>query len=471
MSFLERLDAGTRARFEAFGSEVSLEAGAYLLRRGDAAGDLYLLRSGTLEVIDTLTGAAALLAVLEAGTVVGEVSFLDDAPRTADVRARAPCRLLKWAREDVRALGEREPVVAARLYEEMARTLAARVRSLSDQGPARGVAWGGLALADVEPDLAAEAAALVERAKTGLERADEELRARPYDPASVQGVRNVMDRLDLDLRGLFASRPPPEVSRELARRLRRELRPWLARSALAERCLRERADQVVGVEVIAQVLADVARGEGLIGSHIDRWLLDRPSLQGRRHADAVHLAALAAHVGPGQARAMLLDALVPERLRAIADHIAPHDGELVLVDPSVEALAAAEAQLGAHDPAVRVRSVREGVVRLALGRVEADVGRVDVALAFNLLVYLPDRIATSVLRWAAERLAPDGVVLAGVLDEGEDEALLAHLLGWPSVRRAPARVERLAASAGMRLVRTVPVEGPVTLVELAVRRP
>ncbi len=465
MSFLERLDSRTRERFEAFGSPVTLMAGSYLLRRGDAGGDLFLLQEGTLEVLDTSGGAPMILAVLGQGAVVGEVSFLDDAPRTADVRAREGCRILKWALEDVRGIVEREPQVAARLFEEMARTLALRVRNLNDVAMPRPDARSG-GLTDVGSDQEQDANDLIERAKEGLELADAELRARPYDRASVTGVRHVLDRLSQDLRALYASRPSAETARTLSRRIRRELRPWLARSALAERCLRERVDQVVGVEVIEQVLADVSRGEGLIGTHIDRWLLDRPALAGRRHADPVHIEAVSRHVGPGRGRAMLLDALVPQRLGELANLLAPLGGALVVVDPSLESLEGARAYLAKHDPPLTVQTVQEGVVQLAVGRVDANVAPVDVVLFYNLLSYLPDRIATSVLRWGAEQLVSGGCLIANVLDDGEDEPLLAHLLGWPSVRRAPARVQRLAASAGLQVSRTTPVLGPVSVLEL-----
>jgi CRP/FNR family cyclic AMP-dependent transcriptional regulator len=62
----------------------------FLMREGDASTELYFVKSGKLEVLfnDVVIGS------IGANEVVGEMSFLDEKPRSASVRALEDCELL-----------------------------------------------------------------------------------------------------------------------------------------------------------------------------------------------------------------------------------------------------------------------------------------------------------------------------------------------------------------------------------------
>jgi CRP-like cAMP-binding protein len=74
---------------------LRLRRGEMLFRQGDPPGGLYGLRRGTLK-ISTLRedGREAILGVIEAGTWLGEISLLDQLPRTHDATALGACELL-----------------------------------------------------------------------------------------------------------------------------------------------------------------------------------------------------------------------------------------------------------------------------------------------------------------------------------------------------------------------------------------
>src|SRR5208282_1879230 len=67
-------------------------AGQEVLHAGAGGRSLYLLLEGTLEVVTPATrfGRRRPRGRLEAGSVVGELSFFDGAPRSAGVRAVTP---------------------------------------------------------------------------------------------------------------------------------------------------------------------------------------------------------------------------------------------------------------------------------------------------------------------------------------------------------------------------------------------
>ena len=76
VSFLEQLEPDARERLMNAGHLQRLEPGDYLLRRGEKGGDVFLVESGTFDVVDTRTVPEVILQVVGAGAVLGEVAFL-----------------------------------------------------------------------------------------------------------------------------------------------------------------------------------------------------------------------------------------------------------------------------------------------------------------------------------------------------------------------------------------------------------
>ncbi len=74
--------------------ERTLPAGAELFKQGDPGDCAYIVAEGEVEVIQQTRRGALLLAVQGPGTVIGETSLLDRAPRMAGVRARTDTRLV-----------------------------------------------------------------------------------------------------------------------------------------------------------------------------------------------------------------------------------------------------------------------------------------------------------------------------------------------------------------------------------------
>lgn len=71
------------------------------------------------------------LAVLGPGSFFGELALLDDAPRSAQARAQDNCKLLVLFRGDFLGLMESHGLIASKIAVQLARHLAARVRTLN----------------------------------------------------------------------------------------------------------------------------------------------------------------------------------------------------------------------------------------------------------------------------------------------------------------------------------------------------
>jgi CRP-like cAMP-binding protein len=112
------------------GTESRLAAGSLLWKEGDPGDSVVLLLDGTLEVIhEAPEGETVVLRTVDAGALVGEIASTDGRARSAAVRARSACRILRIAAPDFRNLLRRRPDMLEELYWLQVE----RVRSLTRQ--------------------------------------------------------------------------------------------------------------------------------------------------------------------------------------------------------------------------------------------------------------------------------------------------------------------------------------------------
>lgn len=112
VSFLSGLSGSTRTRLLALGMNVRPARGEALVRQGERGRELFLVVRGTVEARKN----GHRVAVLGPGEVFGEVGFLMEQERTADVVAASDDVIaLKMTHESLSALMNEQPEVAASL--------------------------------------------------------------------------------------------------------------------------------------------------------------------------------------------------------------------------------------------------------------------------------------------------------------------------------------------------------------------
>lgn len=107
------------SRIAALVDETDRPAGAVLVREGQAGNEAFVITSGQAKA--TLNGRE--LATLGPGDAVGEMSLLDNAPRSATVTAESDVHLLVLTHQTFDQLVSETPVAKALL-----RSLAQRLR-------------------------------------------------------------------------------------------------------------------------------------------------------------------------------------------------------------------------------------------------------------------------------------------------------------------------------------------------------
>lgn len=110
---------------------VSLEPLVTAVREGDPGDAMFLILEGELRVSMTRRGKESILATLKAGDFFGEISLLDEGPRSADVIANERSTLLKISTAAFAKLRHEAPALAEPFLHALGQILVSRLRVLN----------------------------------------------------------------------------------------------------------------------------------------------------------------------------------------------------------------------------------------------------------------------------------------------------------------------------------------------------
>jgi CRP/FNR family transcriptional regulator, cyclic AMP receptor protein len=89
-------------RLAAFASETSVAEGQILMKQGDYSVELIAIEEGTADVVRD----GKKIASLGEGDLIGEMGLFERHPRSADVIATSPMRVLKLTHWEIRRMSE-----------------------------------------------------------------------------------------------------------------------------------------------------------------------------------------------------------------------------------------------------------------------------------------------------------------------------------------------------------------------------
>ncbi len=131
----EDIPWAARKAFVSSSRELELRSREILFHAGDSGDGCYLLRSGVVKAaVIARDGQERLLAVLGPGAMIGELSLIDDEPRSATISALKPCRLMHLTKPAFFRLADNNPQV----YRRALKLLAHRLRGTNDTVVAQG---------------------------------------------------------------------------------------------------------------------------------------------------------------------------------------------------------------------------------------------------------------------------------------------------------------------------------------------
>ena len=125
-----QLEAHVVERLAACAHVRTVRAGTTIFQKGDPGDCLFAVCSGTIRISShSADGKDAVLNLIQAGEIFGEIALLDGRPRTAGAQAISDCELMVIDRRDFMPRITSEPGLALRLIE----VLCARLRRTSQQ--------------------------------------------------------------------------------------------------------------------------------------------------------------------------------------------------------------------------------------------------------------------------------------------------------------------------------------------------
>ncbi|MGH7390320.1 MAG: efflux RND transporter permease subunit [Candidatus Rokuibacteriota bacterium] len=107
--------------------------GDLMIRKGEAGRDMYMVVTGRLRAFDHYPdGRERLLTTLEPGAVFGEVALMNENVRTAHVAADTDADVLRLDEAALERIRRRFPFTGAKVFRNLARVLAERLRRATD---------------------------------------------------------------------------------------------------------------------------------------------------------------------------------------------------------------------------------------------------------------------------------------------------------------------------------------------------
>lgn len=126
-SILADLGEDEQKRLLKGGTLLDCARGDLIIKAGAVGTEVFVVLSGLVEV--RLAGQSTPLAVLDSGQVFGEIAFITDITRTADVVALTDARLLVVSQTALKRLMATAPALAAKLMFNLSRVLCERLIS------------------------------------------------------------------------------------------------------------------------------------------------------------------------------------------------------------------------------------------------------------------------------------------------------------------------------------------------------
>lgn len=121
-------------RIAAICSEESYRLGDVIFKEGEIGDKLYLILEGKIRISREVAGMGEeALAILGPGQAFGEMSLVDDFPRSADARVHEACRVLVLTKSALEDLLFLDKDLAYEILWNFVKLLSARLRETNDK--------------------------------------------------------------------------------------------------------------------------------------------------------------------------------------------------------------------------------------------------------------------------------------------------------------------------------------------------
>ncbi len=129
IDFFEPLDQKIISKIADVCIEREYSKGEHIVKQGESGLGLFFITSGRVKVEVDRNGAKAVVAQLQSEDFLGELSIIDNKPRSANVICLEDTRCLLLTRDSFSKLIDKYPIIAI----QMAKALAGRIRAANEK--------------------------------------------------------------------------------------------------------------------------------------------------------------------------------------------------------------------------------------------------------------------------------------------------------------------------------------------------
>jgi CRP-like cAMP-binding protein len=102
---------------------IDVRKGDFVFREGDLGTEMYIVQDGRVEILKQMQDEERQVAVLDKGDFFGEMSILEELPRTAGARAMVDTKLLQINGSTFDQMLRTNPEIAVRMMRKLSRRL------------------------------------------------------------------------------------------------------------------------------------------------------------------------------------------------------------------------------------------------------------------------------------------------------------------------------------------------------------
>lgn len=134
LQLFDMLDKKELSTISDYMEPIDIEKDAILFKEGEKGDYVCFIANGEIEIIKKSSPKYnALLATLYRGDLLGEMSFIDDAPRSATVKAKTHARLIKLSKDGFNLILEDHPRIGNKILKKFLILLSRHMRVTSTQ--------------------------------------------------------------------------------------------------------------------------------------------------------------------------------------------------------------------------------------------------------------------------------------------------------------------------------------------------
>jgi extracellular factor (EF) 3-hydroxypalmitic acid methyl ester biosynthesis protein len=274
----------------------------------------------------------------------------------------------------------------------------------------------------------------------------------------IAALSSTLNELCVQMNGILGngSALSQEAKRELGRRYRREVLPYLLLAQTAERWYSKPRGYAGDFMTIEQFYQNQPKGTGRIGTILDRCFLELPTANAVRNRRLLLVDEIRSTLSQKEnGDVTRVSSLASGPAREIFDVFQQLDdpGKLyvTLVDVDLQALAFVSDKARRRKWRKRLRFVPGNLIDVVNGRQELGIESQDLIYSIGLIDYFSDNFVVRLLDYIHSKLRPGGrVILGNFHPRNPTRALMDYVLSWELIYRTEDEMHRLFQQSSFR---------------------